>query len=188
MLLTEYLYLNTLSGGLTNVEVNMPFRLTSAIGGLSAGTTYFVASTGSVTTNVTNSNAGTEELTCASTTGFYVGMPITFSGGVFGGVVENTTYYVKTIASSIKFTMSATAGGSTFNLTGDNGLMTLTSNNPFITVSSTVGGSTLPLTDNFSAVTTLTQYPTSTPTFYISYALGGYSVFIHTAGSGFTSG
>jgi hypothetical protein len=180
----NYLYLNILSGGLTNMYVNMPFRLTATIGGLSAGTTYFVASTGSVTTDVTSSNAGTEEFTCASTTGFYPGMEIVFSGGVFGGVVEDTTYYIDTITSSTTFTISATAGGSTFNLSGDNGLMTLTSDNPFITVKDS-GGVTQTLTDNFNAVTTLTQYPTSTPTFYISYVLGGYSVFINTAGSGF---
>jgi len=182
---SNYMYLNLLGGGLTNMYVNMPFRLSTSVGGLSAATTYYVKSMGTVVVDVTSSNAGTEEYTCASTTGFYAGMPISFTGGVFGGVVELVTYYVRTVTGLTTFTISETPSGSTFNLTGDNGLMTLTADNPFITVSLTAGGTTISLTDNFSPASTLTQYPTSAPTFFVSYMLGGYSVVINTAGTGF---
>jgi hypothetical protein len=182
---SNYLYLGSLSGGTTNIYINMPFRLSASTGGLTAGTTYYIKSLGVITTEVTSSNTGTEEYTCANTTGFYEGMPVSFTGGVFGGVVEFVTYYIKSVVSSTKFTISETPGGATFNLTGDNGSMTLTADNPFVTVSATIGGSVVSLTDNFSATSTLTQYPTSTPTFFINYKAGGYSVTINTAGSGF---
>jgi hypothetical protein len=182
---SNYLYLNSLSGGSTSMYVNMPFRLSTAIGGLSTGTTYYVKSMGDIVVDVTSSNSGTDAYTCASTTGFYAGMPISFTGGVFGNVDELVTYYVKTVPSSTTFTISETPGGATFDLLNDNGLMTLTADNPYITVSASAGGSVIALTDNFSAVSTLTQYPTAVPTFFISYILGGYSVVINTAGTGF---
>lgn len=181
----DYLYLNALSGGATNMYVNMPFRLAASIGGLSSGTTYYIKSMGAVTSEVTSSNAGTNEYTCDSTAGFYTGMPVSFTGGIFGGIVELVTYYIDSVVSITNFTISETPGGSTFDLSGDNGLMTLAADNPYITVSATAGGSVIGLTDNFSAITSLTQYPTSTPTFFISYILGGYSVTINDAGTGF---
>jgi hypothetical protein len=182
---SNYLYLNSLLGGTTNIYVDMPFRLSAAIGGLSAATTYYVKTIGNVVVDVISSNAGTDAYTCTSTTGFYSGMPISFTGGVFGGVVDLVTYYVKTVLSSTTFTISETPGGATFDLLNDNGLMTLTADNPYITVSTSAGGSVVSLTDNFSATSTLTQYPTVVPTFFVSYILGGYSVVINTAGTGF---
>jgi len=140
---------------------------------------------GNIVLDVTSSNSGTDAYTCTSTTGFYSGMPISFTGGVFGGAIELVTYYVKTVASSTTFTISETPGGATFDLSNDNGLMTLTADNPYITVSTSAGGSIVSLTNNFSAVSTLTQYPTAVPTFFISYILGGYSVVINTPGLGF---
>jgi hypothetical protein len=40
------------------------------------------------------------------TAGFYVNLPIFFTGNVFGGIVENLTYYVTTVIDSQTFTMS----------------------------------------------------------------------------------
>jgi hypothetical protein len=179
----NYLYLNNLSGGTTNMYVNMPFRLAASIGGLTAGTTYYIRSIGTVTTEVISSNAGTNAYTCDSTLGFYTGMPVSFTGGVFGGIDGLVTYYVKSVVSSTEFTISETPGGSTFDLYGDNGLMTLNADNPFITVKD-ISGTVVSLTDS-SSITALTQYPTSTPTFFVSYVLGGYSVSINDAGTGF---
>jgi len=105
---SNYLYLNSLSGGSTSMYVNMPFRLSTAIGGLSTATTYYVLSMGNIVLDVTSSNSGTDAYTCTSTTGFYSGMPISFTGGVFGGAIELVTYYVKTVASSTTFTISET--------------------------------------------------------------------------------
>ena len=65
-----------------------------------------------------------DTLTCDSTALLFVGKPIQFTGAVFGGVAINTTYYVKTIITSTTFTISATSGGSTFNLTTGTGTMT----------------------------------------------------------------
>lgn len=52
-----------------------------------------------------------------STIGFYVGMPIKFTGIVIGGLQEDTTYYVKTIIDDTDFTVSLTEDGSTEVLT-----------------------------------------------------------------------
>ena len=182
---SDYLYLNILNGSLDNMYANMPFRLSANIGTtLLAGTTYYVKSMGSISVDVTSSSSSTNQFTASNTTGFYVDMPIVFTGGIFGNVQPLITYYVKSIPDSTHFTICEYAGGPTFVLSGNNGLMTASGNNPWITVSTTIGGSTLAL-DDTQTVTTLTQYPTSTPTFNVSYKLGGYSVAINAAGSGF---
>jgi len=182
---SDYLYLNQLHGGTTNMYENLPFRVTANIGNLIAGTTYYVKSIGSIAVDVTSSSSSTNLFRVDNTTGFYIGMPVIFSGGIFGNVKPLVTYYIETIPDSTHISLSEYPGGPTFVLSGNNGLMTLTGNNPYITVSSSIGGSTFALADS-TTVTTLTQYITSAPTFYVSYKLGGYSVTIHTAGSGFT--
>ena len=183
---SDYLYLSELSGGTSNMYVNMPFQLGASIGGLSASTTYYVKGMGTTTTTVvsTSSTSPTYYMICDSTTGFYSGMPISFSGAVFGGVEELVTYYVHTVLNSTTFNITDVVGGGIFPLSGSSGTMTLTADNPYITVSATAGGSIIGLTDA-TVSTTFTQYPTSTPTFFISYVLGGYSVVINTAGTGF---
>ena len=182
---SNYLYLNVLSGGTTNIYVNMPFQVAATIGGLSASTTYYVRSIGAVSATVVNtsSTSPTYYLTCDSTTGFYTGMPITFSGGVFGGVEELVIYYVKTVLNSTTFNISEISGGSVLSLSGSSGSMTVTAQNPFITIKDS-GGTLVTVSDDV-VTTTLTQFPTATPTFFINYVLGGYSVVINTAGSGF---
>jgi len=181
---SDYLYLNQLYGGTTNMYVNMPFRVTDNIGNMLAGTTYYVKSMGITSTDVTSSSSSTNRFTCASTNGFYVDMPILFSGGIFGNPEPLVTYYVKSVPDSTHFTICEYPGGPTFTLSTNNGLMTVTAINPYITVSATLGGGTFNLADS-TTVTTMTQYPTATPTFDVSYKLGGYSVTINTAGSGF---
>ena len=51
-----------------------------------------------------------EIITCDSTSGFYLDMPVQFSGVVFGGVTAGTVYYVRSIPTSTTFTISATPG------------------------------------------------------------------------------
>jgi len=181
---SNYLYLNQLYGGTTHMYVNMPFKVTANIGNLIAGTTYYVKSLGTISVDISSSSSSTNLYTAANTTGFYVGMPIIFTGGIFGNVKPLVTYYIKSLPDSTHFSISEYLGGPTFILSGNNGLMTVSANDPYITVSSSLGGSTFALA-NSTTVTTLTQYVTSTPTFYVSYKLGGYSVTTHTAGSGF---
>lgn len=80
----------------------------------------------SVTTAATVTET-TNIITCLSTTGFSVGRPVTFSGTVmFGGIDENVTYYIKSVINSTSFTISSTPNGSTFILTSGTGFMTVT--------------------------------------------------------------
>ena len=181
---SNYLYVSQISGGTTHMYVNMPFRVASTIGGLSTSTTYYVKSLGTISVEITNSSSSTNLFTASNTTGFYIDMPIVFSGGIFGNIQPLITYYVKTLPDSTHFSVSEYPGGPVVVLSQNNGSMTVECNNPYITLSTSSGGATSVLT-NSTTVTTLTQYITSTPTFYVSYKLGGYSVTTHTAGSGF---
>jgi hypothetical protein len=76
-----------------------------------------------ITTLITASDA-TNSLTCISTTGFFIGRPIIFTGTSFGGIVEGLTYYIKTISNSTSFTISSTQDGPVVELTTDIGIMT----------------------------------------------------------------
>lgn len=80
----------------------------------------------SLVTNATETNSTTNEITCLSTNGFTIGRPVVFTSGVFGGVVANITYYIKSVTSPTTFTISATLGGSTFLLTDTIGFMVVT--------------------------------------------------------------
>ena len=85
---------------------------------------------------ITKTTAGTNIITCPSTKGLVVNAPIVFTGSVvssanvtlasamFGGLVANTTYYVKTIDSSTTFTISANVGGTAITLTNGTAVST----------------------------------------------------------------
>ena len=72
---------------------------------------------------VTASDTSTNEFTCDTTIQMFEGQPCRFAGSVFGGVAINTTYYVDTIITETKFTISATQGGSVFALSTAAGTM-----------------------------------------------------------------
>ena len=72
---------------------------------------------------ITATEATDDTLTCASTALLFVDKPIRFTGAVFGGVVINTTYYVKEIITATTFTISATSGGGIFGLSTATGTM-----------------------------------------------------------------
>jgi hypothetical protein len=83
-------------------------------------------------TAVTATTTGTNVLTCTTTADMFVGMPVRFTGVVFGNVVINTTYFVKEIITSTTFTISATRGaaptytvGSVFALATATGTMNI---------------------------------------------------------------
>ena len=179
----DYISITTASGGLTNIYENLPVRFNTSIGGLSTGTTYYVVDTGTVGTSVTSTTAG-NLLICTSTDGFYDNMPITFSNATLGGISLTTQYYV--IGASItstQFKVSTTISGTEVDLLADSGSMTATGA-PYIKVSATLGGGDFALTNDTGTVT-MTQYPTSTPDFDVSWILGGYSVTITDAGTGY---
>ena len=190
--------LREIEGGTDNFYVNMPIRIDSAFGGLSTGTTYYVIEYSgmadpmnpgeylpNIQVEVTNTNASTEELTCDTTSSLYERMPIVFSGVSLGGIVIGQEYFVKSITSSTKFTISETPGGATKNLTGQNGIM-IGTGDPYIKVSATLGGGTVTLSNSTVGTTSgLTQFTTGIPAFDMSYILGGYRAIITNAGSGF---
>jgi len=49
-------------------------------------------------------------ITCDSTEGFYLDMPIAFTGITFGGILGGATYYVRSVPSSTTFTVSTVPG------------------------------------------------------------------------------
>jgi len=74
---------------------------------------------------VTNTTATTNVVTVSSTASLYTDMPVWFSGTTFGGITEETLYYVLNVSSSTQFTISTTQGGSAETLTTASGSMTL---------------------------------------------------------------
>jgi len=67
-----------------------------------------------VITTATQTISTNNSIVCVSTYGFTVGRPIIFTGTTIGGIVENQTYYIKSIINSTTFTISVTQNGSTF--------------------------------------------------------------------------
>ena len=98
--------------------------------------TYFEGSglirTGSnaIEVEATATEASSDRITCASVVDFVANDPISFQGVVFGGITEETTYYVKSISTATNsITISATynpssgLAGPVFNVTDATGSM-----------------------------------------------------------------
>ncbi len=180
----------------TNFYTNLPVQFSIATGGLSTGTTYYVLDYsgksvgGSTLTNLEvkvqqTLNAG-NQLECktgTTTSDLYVDMPITFSGTGLGGLIIGDQYFVKSIVSSTRFTISDLPGGTTTTLENDAGTMVGTGY-PYITVSASPGGSPVTLSTSTTA-SVLDQVNLTNPTFDLSYILGGYVAIIDDGGSGF---
>ena len=86
--------------------------------------------TSPIATVAVKTDSITNSITCESTKNFVLNSPITFSGAVFGGIVEDKVYYVKTIGEiSNRITISETynlntgTAGETFLLTSATGSM-----------------------------------------------------------------
>ena len=77
-------------------------------------------------TDTTNDPILGNYLTVASTETLIIGTPIVFTGTVFGGVLANTTYYVKSIVSVTEFSITATRDGSEVVLSTVSGSMYVT--------------------------------------------------------------
>lgn len=75
---------------------------------------------------VTDTTVTTNVFTTDSTDGFYVDMPIRFTGNVFGGVTGGTTYYVTYIDTDVEFVVSTSVGGSNLTLSTASGNMQAT--------------------------------------------------------------
>jgi len=180
----NYLSVTSVTGGLNNIYINMPVKFSTTYAtNLIAGTTYWVKEMGTVGTEVSSTSAG-NVLTCTSTSGFYDNMAVTFAGTALGGTVLDTVYYV--IGASItstQFKISSAPSGSEVDLTSESGVMTVIGQ-PYIKVASTLGGTIVTLT-NTSSDTVMTQAPTATPVFDVSWILGGYTPVINSPGLGY---
>ena len=111
----NYLYVSYLSGGITNIYNNLPFKVTSSIGGLSTSTLYYVLSNGTLSVEVASSSSSTNTFTLSTgetTIGFYVDMPISFSGLVYGNTLALVTYYINSyVTGGDQFTITDKLGG-----------------------------------------------------------------------------
>jgi len=103
-----------INGSTTNMSVNMPIQFTgTSIGGINVGTIYYVndiidgntfsisASTQSLTIIATDT--ATDELETDDTSAMVLLNPISFSGTVFGSVIEDQKYYISKIVDSTHF-------------------------------------------------------------------------------------
>ena len=185
---------------------NMPFQLSATVGGLSTGVTYYVKDYSGMplgtdpetyekniylvadATIAGTATPGSNMIVCNvdyDTSSLYVGMEIIFSGVGLGGIEIGQSYFVSTIVNSSRFTISDTLGGAEFRLTTDAGTIAGTGT-PWITVSATAGGAAIGLTtDTLITPIELDQIVTTTPTFDMSYILGGYRAIIQDGGEGF---
>lgn len=103
---------------------------------------------------ITATVSSDDTLTCTNTGLLFINQPIQFTGATFGGVSINTTYYVKSIITNTTFTISATSGGPTLQLTDGTGLMYINKvaptpiNLPITNRNNIAGTFTLELDDN----------------------------------------
>jgi hypothetical protein len=74
-------------------------------------------------TTITSSSSIDNTFTCTTTAELFIDQPVRFAGSVFGNVLINTTYYVKTIITETTFTISNTQGGTEFTLATASGTM-----------------------------------------------------------------
>ena len=79
---------------------------------------------------ITSSDTANDLFTCTSTAELYLNQPVQFAGTVFGGVVINTTYFIKEIPTATTFSISATSGGATFALSTATGSMSMNKIDP----------------------------------------------------------
>jgi hypothetical protein len=82
--------------------------------------------TPAVVTFASQTSSSTNLITVTSTTGFYVGRPVVFTGTVFSNLTSGQQYYIKSIPSATTFSVSITQNGSQLLLTDGSGFMTTT--------------------------------------------------------------
>lgn len=103
--------LELLDGGLIRGYADIPYIMVTLPQAISLATS---------TESVTN------YIKCTSTIDFLRFRPIVFTGTVFGGIVQNNTYYVSEIIDSETFTISKTQFGTEVLLTDGTGFMDIT--------------------------------------------------------------
>lgn len=119
----------------STLMVDQPVVFSGSLGGIVAGTTYYVLTINSATQFTVSQTQGGTVLTLSSATGslnvqhstqnLLSNQPVVFYGTQIGNLVPGTTYYVLSVVSSTTFTVSATSGpGSVFAQSTSSGTMT----------------------------------------------------------------
>lgn len=119
----------------STLVVDQPVVFSGALGGIVAGTTYYVLTINSATQFTVSQTQGGTALVLSSASGslnvqhstqnLLSNQPVVFYGTQIGNLVPGTTYYVLSIVSSTTFTVSASSGpGSVFAQSTASGTMT----------------------------------------------------------------
>ena len=74
------------------------------------GTTSVSPATAIAFATCTATNGTYDYITCDSTDGFYLDMPVVFTGSTFGGIIAGATYYVRQVLNTTDFTISTLPG------------------------------------------------------------------------------
>ena len=80
----------------------------------------------SYTTTATNTYSSNNTVVVTTIANMVSGLPIVFTGTVFGNITANATYYIGNITSSNQITLSSLPGGATYALATGSGTMTAT--------------------------------------------------------------
>jgi len=98
-----------------------------------ASATEFTITDTIIETTATATESVSNLITCSDTTGFIPNNPIKFTGLSFGGIVNETIYYILAVNDGTTFTISATPGGSALILSDGAGEIGVsTSGNDFV--------------------------------------------------------
>jgi hypothetical protein len=126
----EFTVSTTPSGSIVSLTTETPSNLVTCEVGQVTNTAVVTVNYPNIRT-ITATQSGTNKLTVpytlvgtGGTYGFYTGLPIFFTGTVFGNVLANQTYYVTTVVDGQTFTMSESATPKTYTV-----LSTTTSTN-----------------------------------------------------------
>ena len=179
--LGNYLAISSASGGLTNIYTGMPIQFPAgpSYAGFTPAFTYYVTDSGVISSIVTYTSSSTAELTCDSTDGFYVDMPILLSGMPMGGLDLDAQYFIYAITSTTTFQVTDILGGALLPLQTTSGSMTVTGT-PYIRLDADVAS------DESTSVI-ITQTPAApAPVFDVGFVLGGYYVDVVSPGAGYT--
>jgi len=98
-----------------------------------------------VSISVTSINTSTETLTTSVEHGLILNQQIKFIGATLNGLTKDQVYYVKTTPSTTSFTLSATSGGDTLNITGTYSVPLVFAKTPCLANGAPVGYDVSPL-------------------------------------------
>ncbi len=147
------------------ISINPIVFTGTSFGDIAAETKYYInhvidatritLSSGVIDSTISATQAGSNLITCADTTGFIIGNPVIITGVTFGGIVNDRLYYIHYVSNNTSFSISNTSTPITITATE-------TFANGNITVSSTTN--LTPLTPikfdgtSFGGISTLVPY------------------------------